>query len=239
MKLRTAIALGSIFVSVAAQVNPTPQNFGIVLFPNFEALDVFGPLDVLNYLAFTKRLNLNIIAQTLDPVSNGPRAMTGVGSNVSESVVPTHTFDNPPENLDVLLVPGGGGTRAPDLNRTIEYVRETYPKLKYIISVCTGATILARAGVLDGRHATTNKKAWAWATSTGPNVKWVHVARWVVDGNVWTTSGIAAGIDGMYAFVEAIWGNETATAAANDLEYERHTNSSWDPFAAIHHVPGA
>jgi transcriptional regulator GlxA family with amidase domain len=165
--------------------------------------------------------------------------MTGVGSNFSESVLPTHTYANPPTNLDVLLVPGGAGTRAPDLNSTIAYVKDVYPNLKYIISVCTGATILARAGILDGRRATTNKHAWAWATSTGPDVNWVPTARWVVDGNVWTTSGVAAGLDGVFAFVSYAWGEDIAGPLADSIEYERHTNSSWDPFAKIFNVPGA
>jgi transcriptional regulator GlxA family with amidase domain len=73
----------------------------------------------------------------------------------------------------------------------IEFIKETYPKLRYIISVCSGATLLARAGVLDGKRATTNKSVWEWAVLQGPKVKWVPTARWVVDGNIWTTSGVA------------------------------------------------
>jgi putative intracellular protease/amidase len=175
-------------------VAAVPVKYGIVLFPSFTALDVFGPLDVLNAIALQNgTIDLAIIAATLAPVSTALRAMNTTGSNIGEPVVPTHTFDTAPTDLEVLLVPGGGGTRAPDLGPAIDYVRATYPSLKYIISVCTGATILARAGILDGRRATTNKKAWAWATSTGPNTTWIPTARWVVDGNVWTTSGVAAG----------------------------------------------
>jgi putative intracellular protease/amidase len=115
------------------------------------------------------------------------------GSNFSQSIVPTHTFKHPPKDLEVLIVPGGLGSRAPPpaLLDAVAYIKDVYPRLRYIISVCTGATLLARAGVLDGRRATTNKHAWAWAVTTGPNVTWVPAARWVVDGNVWTTSGVA------------------------------------------------
>jgi transcriptional regulator GlxA family with amidase domain len=210
----------------------------VIVFPNFEALDVFGPLDVLNVLSFKNTLNLSIIASTLDPVSTAPRVMNLFNSTFSESVVPTHTFAAPPPDLEVLLVPGGGGTRAPDLQELITYIKDVYPSLRYIISVCTGATLLARAGVLDGRRATTNKKAWAWATSQGPNVTWVPKARWVVDGNVWTTSGVAAGIDGMLGFVGEIYGENVANGTANDIEYERHADPSWDPFSAIWNVTG-
>ncbi|KDQ14439.1 hypothetical protein BOTBODRAFT_132252 [Botryobasidium botryosum FD-172 SS1] len=218
----------------------TPINYGMILFPAFQALDVFGPLDILNTLAFTHPINLALIASTLDPVTTRT-VMNSAGSNFSESVVPTHTFANPPKDLDVLFVPGGAGTRAPEpaLLDVIAYIKETYPSLKYLVSVCTGSTLLARAGVLDGKRATTNKKAWAWATSQGPNVKWVPVARWVEDGNIWTSSGISAGMDATFAWVSAVYGEAVAADTANGLEYERHTDPSWDPFAAIWDVPGS
>jgi transcriptional regulator GlxA family with amidase domain len=215
-----------------------PTKYGIIVFPGFQALDVFGPLDVMNTVAAQSKINLSIIASTYDPVSTHSDLFPGIGSTFNEHVVPTHTFDNPPEDLDVLLVPGGGGTRA-ELLDAIKYIKDIYPSLQYLFSVCTGASLLARAGVLDGRRATTNKKDWAWATSTGPNVTWVPVARWVVDGNIWTTSGIAAGLDGIYAYVNFLYGPDFATNIANYLEYERHLNSSDDPFAAIWNVPGA
>lgn len=106
-------------------------------------------------------------------------------------------------------------------------------QLKYILSVCTGATILARAGILDGRKATTNKRSWDWATSNGPNVNWVHTARWVADGNIWTSSGISAGIDLTYAWLGHVYGEDVADYVAISDEYKRWTNSTDDPFAAI------
>jgi putative intracellular protease/amidase len=68
-----------------------------------------------------------------------------------------------------------------ELEDAVDYIREVYPSLQYIVSVCTGSTLLARAGILDGKRATTNKKNWTWAVATGPKVKWVP-GRWVVDG---------------------------------------------------------
>jgi transcriptional regulator GlxA family with amidase domain len=101
------------------------------------------------------------------------------------------------------------------------------------MSVCTGATILARSGILDGRKATTNKRSWVWATSTGPKVDWVHTARWVEDGNIWSSSGISAGIDVTYAWLGHVYGEEVANFISMSAEYERWTNSTYDPFAAI------
>jgi putative intracellular protease/amidase len=159
-----------------------------VLFPGFTALDVYGPMEALTGLSYTTYLaNLSLIADTLAPVSGYyvPWFTPVKGSYFGSAVVPTHTFANPPD-LDVLIVPGGLGTRAPVpyLNTTIDYVRSAFPKIKYLITVCTGAGIAARAGVLDGKHATTNKRAWAQTTAWGPKVKWVAQARWTVDGNV-------------------------------------------------------
>lgn len=165
-----------------------PYSFGVVLFPGFQALDVFGPLDALNVLSFTTKINLTLIAATLDPVyTNRMSWMTSaVNATFGEGVLPTHTFETAPDDIDVLIVPGGLGTRAPGdlLDAEIAFVRDRYPKVKHLVSVCTGAGILARAGVLDGRCATTNKKAWAVTTAWGPDVKWVAEARWVQDGNI-------------------------------------------------------
>lgn len=111
------------------------------------------------------------------------------------SFMATHSFaDAPP--LDILLIPGGGGSRyLSAINDTAieDFARERYPSLKYLLSVCTGSAFLAKAGLLDGRKATTNKAAWSFPTEFGNNVTWVPTARWVVDGNVWSSSGVSAG----------------------------------------------
>jgi len=88
--------------------------------------------------------------------------------------------------MDILIIPGGIGTRAPSprLDETIKFVRDVYPKLGYLMTVCTGSGIAARAGVLDGKRATTNKLSWAQTIAHGPKVKWVAEARWIKDGNI-------------------------------------------------------
>jgi len=213
-----------------------PRNFGLVLFPTFQALDVFGPLDALNILARKYQMNLYIIAETLDPVTTKPpAALDTSNSNFGESVLPTHTFETAPP-LDVLIVPGGRGTRADSVNSTIDFIKKSYPTVQYLITVCTGAGLAARAGVLDGKYATTNKLAWAETTILGPKVKWVSHARWVIDGNIWTSSGISAGIDVALAWIEAIYGNVSATEVANRMEYERNLDPNRDPFAELYNL---
>jgi transcriptional regulator GlxA family with amidase domain len=137
------------------------------------------------------------------------------------------------------MIPGGLGTRSPLINATIDYIGATYPKVKYLITVCTGSALAARAGILDGKRATTNKNSWDANVAYGPKVKWVPRARWVVDGNIWTSSGISAGIDATIAFIEEVYGKENATYVANMMEYERHEDPNWDPFSDVFNVPGA
>lgn len=216
-----------------------PSSFGVLLFPAFEALDVFGPLDALNLFSLQRQLKLSLISQTLDPISTAPRsaAMNPFNSTFSESIVPTHTLDTAPD-LDVLLVPGGIGTRSPDpfFDDYLSFIRRRFPKLRYLITVCTGAHIAAKAGVLDGRNATTNKRAWALAPEYGPKVRWIAHARWVADGKVWTSSGVSAGIDALLAWVAEVYGVDVADQLSLFMEYERHVDPSWDPFADYYNI---
>lgn len=158
------------------------------------------------------------------------------GSSFELSLNPTHTFDTAPNDLDVLLVPGGAAARAGTLTAEIDYVRKTYPGLQYLITVCTGAGIAAKAGVLDGKRATTNKAAWATITAMGPGVEWTSPARWVVDGNVWTSSGVTSGIDLIFAFIESVYGEEYAHRLQGVTEHKRTLDPCDDPFAAWYNI---
>ncbi|KAG6819381.1 hypothetical protein H0H93_012345 [Arthromyces matolae] len=215
-----------------------PVNFGIVLFPGFQALDAFGPLDALNTLSYMFPMNLSILAESLDPISTkSPLQVPNiVGSDFGQSINPTHTFATAPP-LDVLLIPGGIGAMHPDIQSAIDFVKKTYPSLQYLITVCNGAGIAARAGVLDGKKATTNKIFWQTETAQRDAVKWVAHARWVVDGNIWTSSGVSAGLDAVFAFMAAIYGEEVAEKVSNMLEYERHRDPNWDPYATLAGLP--
>lgn len=129
-----------------------PINYGMILFPGFQVLDVFGPLSALEMLSRHRRMNLYMIAATKDPVSSRYRPETRhpMDSNFSQTVLPTHTYaDSPP--LDVLIVPGGPGTRAPEINSTLEFIARRYSSLQYLITICTGSGLVARTGILDGK----------------------------------------------------------------------------------------
>ncbi|KAJ3579544.1 hypothetical protein NPX13_g1015 [Xylaria arbuscula] len=214
---------------MSAPAEKPPVRFGVVIFPGFQALDVFGPVDTLNnFSQEIAPLEFALLAATLDPVTT----KLSKPGHIGQSVVPTHTFDECPEDLEVLLVPGGFGSRDPAVTAPIvKFLERVYPKLRFLLTVCTGSAIVAQSGLLDGRRATSNKKSWEWATSQGPNVQWVRQARWVVDGNIWTSSGVSAGMDLMYAFIKDQYGEETAKRLADKAEYVRNPDSNVDPFA--------
>lgn len=148
-----------------------PKNFGVVLFPGFQLLDVCGPLDALNVLSNSHTLNLSIIAATLDPVGTQHFMQDQQGSKFNQSISPTHTFDDAPKDLEVLIIPGGLGNRSDENMRpVVEYLtslglgdstqKHLRGDIKWILTVCTGSEILARTGALDGKRATTNKRAF-------------------------------------------------------------------------------
>lgn len=213
-------------------------------------LHLLGPLDVFNSLSMLYHfpIKMTMLAKTSDAVETshqraGNQMFSHADTDCSQSMNIDRTFeeqlriqengtlgDNCKGAIDVLIVPGGVGTRN-DMSAEIEFVKKMYPSLKAVLSVCTGATILARAGVLDGRRATTNKRAFKWATSNGPNVNWIGEARWVVDGNITTGSGISAGIDATYAFVSENYGETIAQELSDSAEYVRWTDPDHDPFA--------
>lgn len=233
-----------------------PKSYGVLLFPGFEVLDIAGPLECLNMLVerFPPSSNhpalaLSVIGRpdTADPSKALPidiAAPKSINPNAASHAFksaqvyqPTHTFATAP-SLDVLLVPGGIGTRNPYSNcvEELEFIKRVFPSLKYIFTICTGSLLAAAAGVLDGHRATTNKAAWKTVTSFGPRTHWIAKARWVDDGKVWTTSGVSAGTDGMVAFLAKLYGEEVVTGILNGMEYVRQDDAEGDPFAEVYEV---
>jgi transcriptional regulator GlxA family with amidase domain len=200
------------------------KTIGVLLFEGFELLDVFGPLEAWGMHAEAGGCSIVTAAETAGAVKSaqGPRAMAD------------HALADCPR-IDVILVPGGKGTRREVSNASLlGWLRRRADEAEIVTSVCTGAALLARAGLLDGRRATSNKFSFNWVTQQGPAVEWVKQARWVEDGKFATSSGVAAGIDMTLALIARLAGAETAEQIAIRMEYEWHRDPSWDPFARIH-----
>ncbi|ORY64768.1 class I glutamine amidotransferase-like protein [Leucosporidium creatinivorum] len=208
-----------------------PYHIAVCLFPGFQLLDVCGPLDVLNILNYTYPLRLTFLSTTLDPVTT----QLNPNSPFEQRFVVNGTYSNPPGGIKAILVPGGGGTRNPP-PELIDYLRRegAAPSLEFLLSVCTGSALLAQAGLLDGKKATSNKRAFEWVKSQGPKVEWVQRARWVVDGSTWTSSGVSAGIDMALGWISSTCGEDVATTIADQIEHEWHRDASWDPFADLY-----
>jgi transcriptional regulator GlxA family with amidase domain len=201
------------------------KTVGVLLFEGFELLDVFGPLEAWGMLGeITRAHTIVTAAESPGPVKSaqGPRAVADYA-----------LADCP--RIDAMLVPGGIGTRREANNAALlEWLRRRAAQAEIVTSVCTGAALLARAGLLDGLRATSNKLAFKWVTEQGPAVQWVRQARWVEDGRFATSSGVSAGIDMTLAMIARLVDVRTAEQVAIRMEYEWHRDPSWDPFAKIH-----
>ena len=206
----------------AAETKPAKRTLGVLLFPGFEMLDACGPMEVWGNL--NKHITLITIAKNAGPVNSAQ----GV------ELIAQKSFAEAPK-LDLLLVPGGfGAVKAFKDAETIAWLKERSAQAEITMSVCNGASILAAAGLLDGRPATTNKAYWKMATRPGLKVKWVPEARWVDDGNIVTSSGVSAGIDMTLHVVSRLLGLPAAERMADEIEHEWHRDPSWDPFAKKH-----
>ncbi len=191
----------------------------VVLFDGFELLDVFGPVGLFSMIP-------DAIAVEMVGPSAGP-----VRSSLGTEVVATAGYDDA-ESPDIVLLPGGRGSRAlVHDDAFLTWIAAWASDAQLVTSVCTGSAVLAAAGLLDGYRATSNKRAWEWATSHGTSVEWIAKARWVEDRDRWTSSGVAAGMDMATALVTTLFGSELAERMIAAAELEVHTESEWDPFA--------
>jgi putative intracellular protease/amidase len=226
-------------------VNGTlPLRIGAVLFPAITALDLFGPLNALNVLSIQHPMTLSLISTDMNPVTvdrtfiNGAyMGMPSASPDFTQRVLPTHTFDDAPE-FDVLLIAGGAGTRNMNVTQPhVDFIRERFddPALDYVLTVCTGTALLARTGKIAGRNATTNKAAYNWVKTVphAADVNWVPRARWVVDGNLWTSSGVSAGTDMALGWIEHVYGRSESERIRVLMEWNS-LNQTDDPFADIY-----
>lgn len=197
------------------------RKIAAVLFPGFEMLDLYGPLEMFSF--FRDDFDIRTVALEAGPVPASGGPSTVAQDSMADGIA-----------YDLLLVPGGRGTRNVDENTAfLDWLRAQADAAEYVISVCTGSLLLAKAGVLAGRNATTNKLGFDWVVDQTEGVNWQRSARWVRDGNIFTSSGVSAGMDMALAVIEDCLGVEAAENAALWAEYTRNPDPTNDPFARL------
>ena len=191
----------------------------VLLFDNFETLDVFGPVEILGRLTDLYQIQFY--------------SMEGGLVNNSHGVsIQTLQLGGIQPGTGIFLIPGGYGTRIEVNNiALIDSIRQVANGSEYVLTVCTGTALLAKTGLLDGKKATSNKRAFDWVCSTGENVQWIRQARWVVDGKYYTSSGVSAGMDMTLGLLRDLHGLAFARQIAYTIEYnwqeDMHEDGFW------------
>jgi len=191
---------------------------GAVFYDQFELLDSYGPLEMFGSLG--PALSIVTVAEQAGPVASaqGPKTVAEYG------------FDDCPK-LDLVLLPGGIGTLAALANeRLLDFLRKRSTEAEVTMSVCSGSALLAKAGLLDGLRATSNKQFFDLAVQQSDRVEWAEAARWVDAGKFVTSSGVSAGMDMALAVIARLFSEADAQRIADLTEYTRHTDPDVDPF---------
>lgn len=202
--------------------DPTKQ-IALVLYEGLTPLDLIGPLQALSAMPrVDPSYEVLVVGETLDQVL----------TDSIISLAPSQTFDDAPSPF-AIVVPGGGDPtlRAAGHKPLVDYVAEAGDHAEIVMSVCTGAIILATAGFLHGRRATTH---WAYTDVLANLGVDVVRARWVEDNKFLTTAGVSAGIDGAIHLVQRLLGDDVAKLVQLGMQYEPEPPLGaidWDPVA--------
>jgi transcriptional regulator GlxA family with amidase domain len=204
-----------------AAVSLEKRNVGILIFPEVEVLDFAGPFEVFSRTRLTpgvesRRTDDSAPFQVFT-VAKVADTITAVGGL---RVIPDYGFANVPA-IDVLVVPGGFGTR-PLLEdaETLQWLDQVSQQATQVTSVCTGALLLAKLGLLAGKRATTHWGALTFLAQMDSSIAVQQDQRVVADG-IFTSAGVAAGIDMSLAVVESLFGQAVADETAHYIEFPR------------------
>ena len=188
------------------------KNLAILVFDDVEVLDFAGPFEVFSVtdeLSHHTRLNVYTLGLSSAPVTakNGLR------------VIPDFALGACPQP-DYLVIPGGFGTRALLEDKTLlTWLAQTAPLCENILSVCSGAMVLAKAGLLNGLKATTHHEIFPELEALAPETQIIKDQRFVDNGKILTSAGVAASIDMCLYMVARLFGEDTAIASARYIEY--------------------
>lgn len=194
-----------------------PLIVGILIFDDVEILDVTGPFEVF---AVT-RLNEKQRLQQSSPfkvylISETKNQIIAIGGL---RLTPDVTISECPE-LDLLIIPGGWGTRKESKNKILlNWIGNQFTNDRLIASVCTGSSLLGKAGLLDGRGATTHWRAFDFLQESAPKARILKDVRFTLTEPIFTSAGISAGIDLALRIVSHLFGTEVGQATARHMEY--------------------
>ncbi len=195
-------------------------NVGILIFDEVEVLDFCGPFEVFSvarpvHESSDEQKLFNVVT-----IAEKDRIIHCRGNLL---VQPHYTIENHP-SLDILVVPGGQGTRRERHNqRILDWIAQQAQQIKLLTSVCTGAFLLAERGLLDQHRATTHWASINWMRETYPTIEMLDNMRVVDEGHIITSAGISAGIDMSLHVVARLHGMPVAEWTARRMEYDWHT----------------
>ena len=195
-------------------------NVGILIFDEVEVLDFCGPFEVFSV---ARPVHKNSDEQKLFTVVTIAEKDRIIHCRGNLLVQPHYTIENHP-SLDILVVPGGQGTRRERHNqRILDWIAQQVQQIKLLTSVCTGAFLLAERGLLDQHRATTHWASINWMRETYPAIEMLDNMRVVDEGHIITSAGISAGIDMSLHVVARLHGMAVAEWTARRMEYDWHT----------------
>ena len=204
-------AFGSLSNAQSQTTTEKPKlNVAILIFESVQIIDYTGPYEVLGS---GRRRNVYTVAEKPDAIT----------TNMGMRVVPNYTFQNQPKP-DIMIIPGGGVKAQLENPAVIKWIQENAAQAKYVMSVCNGAFLLAKAGLLDGLEATTTAGLIEELRAIAPKTKVVTDKRFVDNGKIITAAGLSAGIDGALHLVEKLDGKGWAQATAYGIEYNWQTD---------------
>jgi len=202
---------------MATETNSDAMTVGIVLFDDVEVLDFAGPFEV-----FAVAGNVTEGGFTVVTVAERADTTKPIVARNGLKIVPDYALVDAP-HLDLLVVPGGMGTRREVANpKLIGWIKRRAAEASLTTAVCTGAFLIAEAGLLAGKSATTH---WASVERMAQTYTMVHVrgdARFVDEGDIVTSAGISAGIDMALYLVGRLKGAEVAAKTARHMEYDHY-----------------
>ncbi|WP_427110743.1 DJ-1/PfpI family protein [Lysinibacillus xylanilyticus] len=195
-------------------MNERQWRVGILLFDDVEVLDFAGPFEVFSVTEIENGQQ-PFVVKTVSEKGNIVIASNGV------KVQPDYSFENIPR-FDILIIPGGLGAREREIHNdnVIQWITNQMKTVQLMTSVCTGALLLAKAGLLKGRMATTHWASLERLNNEFPQVEVQREVKFVDEGNIITSAGISAGINMSFHIVKRLLGSEVARNTAKLMEYD-------------------